>query len=119
MLSEQCKFFNQYTLLAYNVNVSKVCSSYPSFDYSFLFLDELLKYGSSLLSELLEGSEQLLDAWAGEGDLVDAICEAIEQTRYVCMYVGMYVCMYVGCFLFWCLCLCSALLLQRQCPHSS
>ncbi len=33
----------------------------------------------------MEGSEILQDKWAAQNDLVDAICEAIEQTWQVCV----------------------------------
>ena len=54
------------------------------------YADDLLRISASLLDQLLDGSEELLREWAGDR-LVQAICEAAEQTRqapnddYSCM----------------------------------
>ena len=43
--------------------------------------DDLLRNCATLLDELLDASEELLEAWAGRS-LVEAICEAIQQIWY-------------------------------------
>ena len=42
--------------------------------------DELLTSTSALLDLLLNSSDQLLVEWV-DGQLVDSVCEAIQQTR--------------------------------------
>ena len=49
-------------------------------------LDDLLKNVANLFDNILDGSEKILQDWVSSS-LVDAICEGIQQTRYVCTYV--------------------------------
>ena len=47
-----------------------------------MLLDDLLRNAASLLDSVLDGSDELLKEWCTL-PLVEAICEAVEQTRWV------------------------------------
>ena len=53
---------------------------YTEFTVYTAVSDGLLRNAATLLDTVLDSSDEVLKAWCGE-PLVEAICEAVQQTR--------------------------------------